>query len=154
MVLLDTNIFVLDRFFTRDEKYADNQLLINQLPKLDAGFSLFSLLELCGISSFNLSPHELKRWMFHFSDIYSVTILEPIGVDSDVSADAWFGSYVLDTFDVLTRKITWGDAMIVQTAEQYQADAIITWNQKHFVNRTTIPVYTPRDYLRSIQRPA
>lgn len=154
MVLLDTNIFVLDRFFTRDEKYTDNQLLINQLPKLDAGFSLFSLLELCGISSFNLSPHELKRWMFHFSDVYSVTILEPVGVDSDVSADAWFGSYVLDTFDVLTRKITWGDAMIVQTAEQYQADAIITWNQKHFVNRTTIPVYTPREYLLSIQRPA
>ncbi|MEZ4661503.1 MAG: hypothetical protein R2911_28465 [Caldilineaceae bacterium] len=146
MVLLDTNIFVIDRFFQRDERYADNQAFVNKLPELDAGFSIFSLLELCGISSFNLSESELKRWMFYFPTIYPVKILNPHGVGESASAIEWFGAYTVDTFQLLTRKITWGDAMVVQTAEQYQVDAIITWNQKHFVNRTTIPVLPPREF--------
>jgi hypothetical protein len=46
---------------------------------MDAGFCIFSLFELCGISSFNLSPEELKRWSYHFDKVYGVEILEPPG---------------------------------------------------------------------------
>ena len=56
MVLLDTNIFVIDRFFARDENYTTNQAFLIRSRKIDCGFSIFSLFELCGIASFNLSP--------------------------------------------------------------------------------------------------
>ncbi len=56
MILIDTNVividrFVIDRFFHRDARYEQNRRLIEIFPKLSVGFSIFSLLELCGISS-------------------------------------------------------------------------------------------------------
>lgn len=62
MVLLNTNIFIIDRFFPRDEHDQDNKAFIQQLSQIEAGFYLFSLFELCGIASFNLSSNELMHW--------------------------------------------------------------------------------------------
>ena len=45
MVLLDTNIFVIDRFFPRDPRYADNKNFVKSSSKIDAAFPLFSPLE-------------------------------------------------------------------------------------------------------------
>jgi hypothetical protein len=89
MILLDTNVFVIDRFFPRDERYDVNRRLVAQLSEVEAGFSIFSLFELCGISSFNLSAQELKRWSYHFDDVYGVVILEPQGLYTALAAD-WF----------------------------------------------------------------
>lgn len=50
MVLLDTNVFIIDRFFPRDDRFAGNQAFITQLAEMEAGFSIFSLFELGGIS--------------------------------------------------------------------------------------------------------
>jgi len=38
MVLLDTNVFVIDRFFRRDERYEVNRQLVARLPRMEAGF--------------------------------------------------------------------------------------------------------------------
>jgi predicted nucleic acid-binding protein len=43
--------------------------------------------------------------------------------------------------------MTWGDAVLLKTAEDYEAEAIITWNKKHFEHRTTIEVLTPGKFL-------
>lgn len=147
MILLDTNIFVIDRFFKRDNNYADNQDFLQKLPQLDAGFSIFSLQELCGISSFNLSEAELQRWIVSFTKIYDVKILSPYGMSKNIDAETWFGDHIADIFKLFKRKMTVGDALVVQAAEQYQVESIITWNIKHFVDRTDIPVYTPREFL-------
>ena len=87
MVLLDTNVFIIDRFFKRDERYETNKAFLARLPTIEAGFYIFSLFELCGISSFNLSPLELKRWMYHFDEGYAVTILEPQGLYTEFASD-------------------------------------------------------------------
>ena len=120
MILLDTNVFVIDRFFPRDERYEVNKQFVATLPRMEAGFSIFSLFELCGISSFNLSPEELKRWFMRFSS---------------------------QMLELLRRKLTWGDAVLLKTAEDYEVEAIITWNKKHFEGRTTIKTQTPEEYL-------
>jgi len=146
MVLLDTNVFVIDRFFRRDERYEMNSRLIARLPELEAGFSIFSLFELCGISSFNLSSEELRRWSYHFDKVYGVEILEPQGLDTTLAAD-WFARFSSRIFDLFGNKMTWGDAVLLKTAEDYSAETIITWNKKHFEGRTTIAVLTPREYL-------
>jgi len=43
--------------------------------------------------------------------------------------------------------MTVGDAIFLKEAELYNARAIITWNKKHFVNRTNIPIQTPEEYF-------
>jgi hypothetical protein len=87
MVLLDTNVFVIDRFFLRDERYEVNKRFVARLPEIGAGFCIFYLFELCGISSFNLSPQELKRWSYHFDEIYGIEILEPRGLYTTLAVD-------------------------------------------------------------------
>ncbi|MDI6794772.1 MAG: hypothetical protein QME81_18220 [bacterium] len=74
MIFLDTNIFLIDRFFKRDLKYPVNKAFLETLSKIDAGVSIFVLLELCGIASFNLSTEELNKWMYRFDKVYDVTI--------------------------------------------------------------------------------
>ena len=148
MILLDTNVFIIDRFFPRDKRHKANKAFIEHLPEVDAGFYIFSLFELCGICSFNLSPTELKRWMYHFDEVFSVQILEPQGLYTDLAAD-WFERFMSRIFELYERKMTWGDAVLLQAAEDYGVEAIITWNKKHFENRTTIHVMTPEEYLGS-----
>lgn len=146
MVLLDTNVFVIDRFFYRDERYGVNKQFITALPEMEAGFCIFSLFELCGILSFNLSSQELKRWSYYFDEVYNIAILEPQGLYTVAAAD-WFADFSARMFELLGRKMTWGDAVLLKTAEEYAVETIITWNKKHFEDRTTIEVLTPEEYL-------
>jgi len=50
MILLDSNIFIIDRFFKRDVHYDVNRQLVEKLPMLDASISVYSLIEICGRS--------------------------------------------------------------------------------------------------------
>ena len=147
MVLLDTNVFVIDRFFPRDPHFADNKRFLNLLPTIDAGFAIFSLMELCGIASFNLSPSELQRWLYSFEDVYPVKLISPSNLTSQIPADAWFVAFLNSATQRMTRKATWGDAMVIVAAEQASAEAIITWNTRHFIGRTAIDILTPLEYL-------
>jgi hypothetical protein len=149
MILLDTNIFVIDRFFPRDARHTVNKQFVDRLPEFDAGFSIFSLFELCGISSFNLAPEELKRWSYYFDELYRIDIIAPAGLESS-SASSWFGYFSSAMLDLMGRKLTWGDAVIVQAAEDQLAEAIITWNTKHFDGRTHLQVLTPEEYLATL----
>ncbi len=50
-------------------------------------------------------------------------------------------------FDMFGRRMTWGDAVLLRTAEEHNVDAIITWNKKHFESRTAIVVQTPPEFM-------
>ena len=54
MVLLDSNIFILDRFFPRDLLYLQNRTFVEQIGSFEAAISAFTLLEVCGAASFRL----------------------------------------------------------------------------------------------------
>ena len=44
MVLLDSNIFILDRFFPHDSLYPQNRAFVEKLASIDASISSFTLL--------------------------------------------------------------------------------------------------------------
>jgi hypothetical protein len=46
-----------------------------------------------------------------------------------------------------TLKMTFGDAILLREAEGYQVEHIISWNKKHFHNRTAIQVVNPEECL-------
>jgi hypothetical protein len=104
------------------------------------------LFELCGVSSFNLSATELKQWAYQFDEVYPVTILGPRGLRAH-SATTWFLNFSNTMFDMFGRRMTWGDAVLLRTAEEHNVDAIITWNKKHFESRTAIVVQTPPEFM-------
>lgn len=86
--------------------------------------------------------------MYYFDEVYDVVILEPQGLYTQLAAE-WFEQFGTALFDLFERKMTWGDAVLLYTAEEYDVDAIVTWNTKHFKDRTTIRVLTPEEYTTS-----
>jgi hypothetical protein len=50
------------------------------------------------------------------------------------------------------KKMTFGDAVLLREAENYDAEAIITWNTKNFGRRTRRTVLSPTAFLRQLKR--
>jgi predicted nucleic acid-binding protein len=146
MVFLDSNIFIIDRFFPRDNNYLMNKKFLERIEKADikAFLPFYTLLEICGVTSFNLSTEEQKRWLYTFSKVYSVEILDPFEGQTE---NQTVNDYFLSLTHYILKKMTIGDAIFLKEAEMYNARAIITWNKKHFVDRTDIPVYNPVEYI-------
>jgi hypothetical protein len=149
MVLLDSNIFILDRFFPRDSLYPQNRLFVEKLAALDAAISSFTLLEICGVASFRLSTDELSSWLFGFGAIYPVSIIDVQGLKTH-DGEAWWSIFVAEVAANIAKKMTFGDAVILREGENYNAEAIVTWNSKDFSRRTRIDVVTPTAYLRQL----
>ncbi|HEY72538.1 MAG: hypothetical protein B6I35_06530 [Anaerolineaceae bacterium 4572_32.2] len=145
MILLDSNIFIIDRFFKRDVHYSVNRQLVEKLPTLDAGISIYGLLEICGLASFNLSEVELARWFYHFDQLYNVQVVFPKNLERP--AEQYFDSILDEMYRLFVKKMTFVDAVILSIAEEYEMSHFITWNKKHFEGRTSIAVATPDDFL-------
>jgi len=146
MVFLDSNIFIIDRFFPRDNNYSINKIFLERLnnAEIKAFLPFYTLLEICGVTSFNLSTEEQERWLYSFSDVYSVEILDPFDTKT---VNQTFNDYLFSLTPYIMKKMTIGDAIFLKEAEMYNARAIVTWNKKHFAGRTDIPVFVPDEYI-------
>ena len=148
MILLDTNIFIIDRFFKRDDHYASNKRLVEMLPSLDAGISVYTLLEICGLASFNLSSKEFARWFYHFDQLYEVKVLFP--QDMERVTEQYFEDFLVEMYRLFVKKMTFLDAAILSIAEDYTVSHLVTWNTKDFVGRTAIKVMSPAEFVEKM----
>lgn len=146
MIFLDTNIFLIDRFFKRDLRYPVNKTFLESISQIDAGVSIFVLLELCGIASFNLSPEELNKWMYRFDRVYDITIVYP-RIPDDLSGLQLFNSFILNLYTEFEKKATLVDAILLKEAKAQGVSEIVTWNKHHFEHRSDIKVSTPPEVM-------
>jgi predicted nucleic acid-binding protein len=146
MDLLDTNVFIIARFFPRDARHQPSKDCLALSISKDFGVGVFTWLEFCGLASFNVSSVELAQLSMDFDRYYHVQTLYP--QFSTSTAEDWCRNiFVPEILDIIHRRMTFADAVIPWIAEQYEVENIITWNVKHFQNRTTIRVLTPSEYL-------
>ncbi len=144
MIFIDTDIFVIERLFPNDERYmATNKFLHSDLTNKCT--SIFNLFELLGIASFNLNTTELKKLLKGFSEVYDIKILFP--ETSYESPDAFLEQLFDNLFEKITLKMNFSDALILNVAEENNCSNFVTWNIKHFLDRTDIPVKTPKEML-------
>lgn len=147
MVFLDANLFVVDRFFHRDALLNKTRAFLLRLPEIDGIVPLLTLLEICGVASFRLSPQETAIWLSDFSSLYAVRVLDPFGA-GETESNMWVASYADDIGRYIARRMTLGDAILAREADRYDAEAIVTWNVRDFVDRTAAPVFTPDEFLQ------
>ena len=121
MVLLDSNIFILDRFFPRDALYPQNRILVEQPASIEAAISAFTLLEVCGAASFRLSIRELESWLFRFTSHYPILVPDAFGVTGK-EAEAWWHSFVAEVSENVSKKMTFGDGLLLREAEKYKVE--------------------------------
>ena len=148
MVLIDTDIFVIDRIFIHDYRFKINQKIINYIKEnaLDCYTSIFNLYELCGIMSFNLNRKQLINLMKGFEAIYDINIIYPLLENK--TAEEFFDEFLADALRIILKKVAFLDSLIISIAESFsRIDIIVTWNAKHFKNKTNLNVQTPEEFL-------
>lgn len=151
MIFLDTNIFLIDRFFKEDIRYSANKTFLETLSEIDAGVSIFILLELCGIASFNLSSEELNKWMYRFDKVYNVTVVYP-QIPDNLFGITLFNDFIMNLYAELEKKATLVDAILIKEAKAHGVSEIVTWNKRHFEHRSDIKVSTPTGFMKKIVR--
>ncbi|MFQ5738323.1 MAG: hypothetical protein ACE5JX_04880 [Acidobacteriota bacterium] len=145
LAFLDTNLFVIDLRYKRDANYGANLKCLATIRRHHQAItSIFNLLELCGILSFNLNRQQLMEFYHFFPQRYKLRVLPY----SDPSL-ALPPFEVDEILRIILNKASFGDAMIVASVRRYlpQIDFLVSWDAKHFKNQLVTNVLTPIEFL-------
>ena len=132
LVLIDTNIFVIDLRYKRDVYYKTKRRFLDYMAKKRTGFTtIVNLLELCGILSFNLNEKQLNELWFYFQDRYQVSVLPVPSLETNFPTIG-----IKELFDLLKTKTSLGDALMVSVAKSHLPfiSTMVTWDNLHFEN--------------------
>lgn len=78
LVILDSNLFIIDLRYPRDRHYRINRTFLARLPTLaPAATTLVNLLEVCGVLSFNLKAQQVWELYHYLPERYQITVLPP-----------------------------------------------------------------------------
>lgn len=147
LVLIDTNIFVIDLRYKRDVYYKTNRAFLAHIAKKRTGFTtIVNLLELCGILSFNLNEKQLTELWFYFQDRYQVTVLPVPDFETNFPA-----TRIREIFDQLKSRTSLGDALMMVVARKHLPfiSTMVTWDKVHFENIFPGIVLNPEEFLQS-----
>lgn len=140
-VFIDTDIFVRDLRYQRDANIISNQKFIEKVrsQKIRGVTSIFNLLEVCGVLSFNMSQEGLLKLYADFTKHYAVQILFPANPQVELQYD------IPKIFQSIIRKQSLGDAQISYVINRFASNLtyMATWNVIHYEGKVTIPVLTP-----------
>ncbi|MBI4229054.1 MAG: hypothetical protein HY693_04950, partial [Deltaproteobacteria bacterium] len=111
--------------------------------------SIFNLLEICGLLSFSLNERQVLELYHYLPDKYRVEIVPSPLMELSLPQLA-----VRKVFEIISRKVSFGDALIVSMVESYvpHITHFISWDAIHFKNKisasTSPKVLTPEEFLR------
>jgi predicted nucleic acid-binding protein len=145
LVLIDTNIFVIDLRYKRDAHYEKNLQFLTFIAENGTGFTTtFNLLELCGILSFNLNENQLLELWGYFQDKYKVNVVPTAALDSNIPAIA-----IKEIFELLRKRTSFGDALVIALARKHLPfiTTMVTWDREHFEGKFPGTVLTPQEFL-------
>jgi hypothetical protein len=149
-VFIDTDIFVRNLRYKDDKNIIENDRFLDLVQKKELiGFtSIYNLLELCGILSFNLSAESLLHLYGGFKKRFQLRQIL-FGTYSDENLIININT----VFAQLLKKMSFGDALIAACVE-YHGDLIegfVSWNVKHYEGKLDIDVFTPTELLKRSQ---
>ena len=146
LILVDTNVFVIDLRYKRDVAYGNNRVFLNSIGKRKTGFTtIVNLLELCGILSFNLNEKQLTELWFYFQDKYQVAVLPAPDLETDFP-----NITIKEILDLLKNRVSLGDALVVAVTQKHLPfiSTMVTWDKIHFENVFPGTVLTPDEFLQ------
>ena len=143
-VFIDSDLFVRDLRYPRDMRTAINQKFLDRVRrrKIHGVTSIFNLLEVCGILSFNLSSSDLLRLYADFTHHYNLQILFPADGAGNLEYD------IPRIFEQIQGKQSLGDAQISYVVHRFadHLSCFVSWNAVHFEGKLPLPVKTPEDF--------
>jgi len=152
MVVIDTDIFLIELAFDRDTRFPTNSQFLYSVRTAGPAITIFNLMELLGSLSHHAPTGQLGNWRAWLEHPYRLTVLwpEPKGLEARQYFEAIIYKEPLNRMQ--THRIAFGDALMLNLAERTQeVHAIVTWNARHFRDKTSLPVMTPAEYLENAQ---
>lgn len=150
MVILDTDVLLIEFRFQRDEKYSLNNHFLSNIKTAGGGITVFTLMEFLGNISYNIETSRLIKWQSWLRDAYNLAVIWPRAQELD--ADSFIRTILYDTplLRMSHSPMNFMDALIINLAEQVsEVEAFVTWNSKHFTGKTFLVVKSPEEYLTS-----
>ncbi len=152
MVLIDSDVLMLAFAFQRDERQADNAAFLARAQQMSLAITVYNLMEILGKLSFNVSTARLDDWQSWLVDAYHLIVIWPqTAVNQD--ADSFFRNQVFDRplAKFRAHHMAFMDALILDLAERTpNIECFVTWNARHFKDKTSLPVATPAEYLAQV----
>lgn len=145
LILIDTNIFVIDMRYKRDAHYNKNRTFLSAVAQSGNGFTtLVNLLEICGILSFNLNQKQLRDLWIYFEERYKVSVLPSPDLQSEFPS-----LEICRLFDTICKKMSVGDALMLAFAEKLLplVSTMVTWDNEHFKEKYSGEVLTPEEFI-------
>lgn len=146
LTIIDTSVFIIDLRYKRDRNFGVNRAFLDRIAQEGNGAtSILNLLEVCGILSFNLNEKQLRELFFYLPEHYRVEVFPDASLANRIPSFK-----VGDLFDIIARKASFGDALIISSIQAHipRAGRFVSWNSQHFTGHLSIPSLNPREYLQ------
>nr|HID12472.1 hypothetical protein [Anaerolineae bacterium] len=151
MVVIDTDVFLLEFAFHRDPRYSVNNRFLAVIRDRGPAITVYNLMEILGQLSFNLAPSRLAQWRMWLQAGYNLTVLWP--EPGDVDAFTFFRREIYEAplARMQEHRMAFLDALVLNLAERGQdIMAFVTWNARHFKGKSRLTVLTPAEYLNRL----
>lgn len=138
MIALDTDILAIHHIFTWDPRHSVNERFYERI-RGNAATSIHNLLELLGLFSLAGLSSRVDYVLEKYLKGREIVVLFP-------SYHEDWSDYVSGISAYIKRGLSYGDALIAEAIEQSEAEALITWNKRHFEGKLKVSVLTPEEY--------
>ena len=148
MVVIDSDVFLIAHRYVRDVRTDLNTRFLAAVKTAAPALTIYNLMEILGVLSFNLSAVRMRAWPDWLKARHSLAILWP--ELNDTAQHLFFEQviYHLPLARMTTQPTAFLDALAIEVAERApDVRAFVTWNARHFANKTHLPVLTPAQYL-------
>ncbi|MFQ6101601.1 MAG: hypothetical protein ACE5OS_10270 [Anaerolineae bacterium] len=148
MVVIDTDVFILEFAFHHDSRHAVNADFLIAVRERGPAITVYNLMEILGQLSFNLSPDRLSQWRSWLQAAYGLAVIWP-AVEAQ-RAVAFFRDEIYNRplAKMQAQRMAFLDALIIGLAERApDIEAFVTWNARHFRDKTPLTVLTPSEFL-------
>ncbi|HEV3386463.1 MAG TPA: hypothetical protein VG097_16690, partial [Gemmata sp.] len=152
-VLLDADVILIDNRYPRDPKFTRNQELLNRL-KLDGhevAITVQALLEVVGILSYITPVARIPGLPDVLAHHYGLKVIPDRKANPNYAAIT-----IADVVSQMANQMSLNDAVQAVQIRMFvpHADALLTWNAKHFKGKMAVPVLTPEEWLQQQPPPS
>ncbi len=146
MILLDADILLLDIRYPRDARFLLNERLLKALQEhgLERGITLYALLEVVGILSFNLPTDQIRQLYTVLPQRYGLQVIPSLDISQETP-----GFPLSNILTQIKQKMALGDAFQALYIQRFASDAscLLSWNARHFQQKLAVPILTPEQRL-------
>jgi hypothetical protein len=146
MIAIDTDVLAVHHIFHNNPKYDTTRDFFVRTKNQPRAVTVFNLLELSGIFASANRAKESKTVFEKYLTAGNISILFSVLTAGD--ARHFWQAVTCECFARIQRDMRLGDAAILWTLETNDnIDSFITWNTKHFKDKTSIKILTPSEFL-------